>query len=726
MRALYPGLSPVLAHFAPPPLIRIIHVVRGERGGSNRSHLFFSKRMKLFYYGARGFTLLLAFLFVATLHTTLFAQTDSTRFYYYQKQRISLTVNPNLVAVQFSAATGVDARRAITTATDDVDNFDTRVSSPVGDLVWLNLRAGRDPIASVARFTARPGVTFASPVYDMGKTQLTETNEFLARFPKSTPDAEIARINASNNVSLAGPLPNSDRVLRLVPNAGNPLTARELANRYVEAGVVEFAEPNFVIRAPLDSPHSAQAQETGALTPNDSNFNLQWGLKNTHQFQGSTARADINAPRAWGITQGASSIKIAVIDEGVDSTNPDLAGKVLTGFNSLNNTDETEPNPNDFHGTAVAGVAAANSNNSTGIAGVCWFCQILPVKVAERDSAGNWTATTLSLSSGIDWAWQHGADILNNSWTMTAFSDSVQTSILNARFAGRGGKGSTVLFASGNENAGTVSFPASLNSYVIAVGASNWCDQRKSATNNACNSNDASWGSNYGTALDLVAPGEDIYTTCNGSSCLSGNYTYLGGTSLATPFVSGIVGLIYSLNPNLTPDKVQQALQNGAKDIGAAGKDSETGYGRADAYRTLTSLYNLQVSITNHKPFAAPGETIAYALFYANTGSTAMGSTQLSVVLPANTTYVSSTPTFTAQGGGVYTLNLGTLASNQTGNATFRVQIQPNAGGQKITLNTSILGAFPESNTSDNSATDSLLVIKTQLYLPLLRRNSTP
>lgn len=687
---------------------------------------FLQKRMNQIFHGARWLPLGLAFILLATLHTTLFAQTDTTRFYYYQKQRITLNVNPHLVAVQFNATASVDAQRAITDATTDVDNFDTRISSPVANLQFLTLRAGRDPLASVARFTSRAGVAFASPVYDFGTTQLAETNEFLARFPASASAADIAALNAANNVSLVGLLPNSDRVLILRPNANNPLTARQMANRYVESGIAEFAEPNFVVRAPRDTPTVAQAQSFPDLIPNDSNFNLEWGLKNTRQFQGSISGADINAPKAWGITQGSSSIKIAIIDEGVDSSHPDLLGKVLTGYNSLNGTSNTQPKPNDFHGTAVAGVSAANSNNSVGIAGVCWFCQILPVKVAERDSAGNWTATIASLASGIDWAWQNGADVLNNSWTMTAFSDTVQTSIINARFAGRGGKGSTVLFASGNENANTVSFPASLNSYVIAVGASNWCDQRKSATNNPCNANDATWGSNYGTALDLVAPGEEIYTTCNGTSCLNGQYTYLGGTSLATPFVSGLVGLMYSLNPNLTPDKVQQVLQMGAQDIGAAGKDSETGYGRVDAYRTLTALYNLNVSITSHKTFAAPGETIAYSLTYANTGATAMGTTQLSVTLPANTAYVSSTPTFTAQGGGVYTLNLGTVASNQSGSATFRVQIQPAAAGQKIIFNAAIAGAFPESNTADNTATDTMLGIKTQLDLPLLRRSSTP
>ncbi len=673
----------------------------------------------------RWFGVLAAFFLLSFSHASLSAQVP-TRFYYYQKQRIPLTVNPRLIAVQFDATMNADAQRAIADATADIESFDARVASPVAGVVFLPLGAGRDPLASVARFNAREGVTFASPVYDAGAAQLAETNEFLARFPATLSNQDIARINATNNVSIARAQPNSDRVLILKPNVGNPRTARELANAYVELGVAEFAEPNFVIRVPHANDRAPQLQEFGSLTPNDSSFGLQWGLKNTRQFQGSIANADTNATNAWGVTQGATAIKIAIIDEGVDASHPELAGKVLTGYNSLNGTSNTTPKPNDYHGTAVAGIAAAHSNNSAGIAGVCWFCQILPIKVAERDAQGNWTATISSLASGLDWAWQNGADVLNNSWTMASFSDTVQTSIINARFAGRGGKGSTLVFASGNENASSVAFPASLNSYVIAVGASNWCDQRKTPTNNACNNNNPSYGSNYGSALDLVAPGEAIYTTCNVNQCANSSYAYFGGTSMATPFIAGTVGLLYSLNPNLTPDKVQQALQNGAKDIGIVGKDSETGYGRLDAYRAIAALYNLNVSVTDNKTFVRQNETVAYTIAYANTGSTAMGSTQLSVNLPADTNYVSSTPSFTHQGAGIYVLNLGTLASNQTGNATFRVQVQPSTAGQSITLNTSISGAFPESSSSDNAAVDSSLVVKSDSFLPLLRYNFMP
>jgi thermitase len=679
---------------------------------------------KLFWV-LRTLGVLAALLLILRLPPSLLAQSGAERFYYYQGTRIPLNVNPRLVAVRFVMGTPLETQRRLTEGAGDIENFDTRVESPVGGVVFLPVRAGSHALGVVARLNTQPGIAFASPVYDAGEIQLAETDEFLARFHANLSSTDIAAINQAQGVSIARPLAFSDRVLVLKPNAGNPRTARELANAYVEAGVVDFAEPNFILRETTPRDLVPQKAELTPVVPNDSNFGLQWGLQNTRQFFGAVAGADINAVNAWGVTQGASSIKIAVIDEGVDASHPELASKVLTGYNSLDGTSNTTPKIGNYHGTAVAGVAAANSNNASGIAGTCWFCQILPVKVAERDANGNWTATPASLASGINWAWQNGADVLNNSWTMSAPSDVVLNAIVAARFSGRGNKGSTIIFASGNDNASSVSYPASLNSYVIAVGASNWCDQRKTPTNNACNNNDTSWGSNYGGALDLVAPGEAIYTTCNGTqACIVANdgnqYIYLSGTSLAAPFVSGTVGLLYSLNPNLTPDKVQQILQGGAKDIGAPGKDNETGYGRLDAYRAIAQLYNLNIHVTDNRTLASPGDTLAYTISYANTGTTAMGSTVITVTVPAYTTYVSSAPSFSAQGGGIYALNLGTLPSNATGSATFRVKLQSAAAGQKIIFNTSIGGAFPESTMNDNAASDTTFGILSQIYLPFI------
>lgn len=658
---------------------------------------------------------------------TLSAQSNLERYYYFQGARIPLSVNTQLIAARFDASVPVAAQKQLATNIDALENFDLRAELPAVNLVFLPVRAGRNPIAAAEQFGAQSGVQFVSPVYDVGRMQVAETGEFFARFKPNLAAAEIAAFNQQQGATQMDTLPNADNVWILKPNVGNPLSARELANAYVEAGMVEFAEPNFVLReiAPRPLTPPLRAPE---LAPNDTAFqaHLQWGLQNTGIFQSAIPGADMNAVNAWNVTQGANDIVIAVIDEGVDATHPDLAGKVLPGWNTLANNNNAAPVNNDYHGTAVAGVAAANSDNAMGIAGVCWNCKILPVKVAQRDPQGNWVTTTAALASGINWAWQHGADVLNNSWT-AIYSDLILNAIVAARFSGRDGYGSTVVFAAGNANADKVSFPADQNAYVIAVGASNWCDQRKAPLGNACNNNNASWGSNYGSALDLVAPGEAIYTTCYGSQycqlAQDGNkYQYFSGTSFAAPFVSGAVGLLYSLNSSLQPDKIQQLLQRGAKDLGVAGRDNETGYGRLDAYKSIAQLFNLSVSVTDNRALARVGEKLTYTLAYANTGSAAINNVVLQVTLPAHTTYFNSTPAFTPQGGGVYTLNLGMLASNATDSVTLRAQTQPSSAGQKMTLNATIASSFPEANTADNVAADTTLGIQSQNYLPLIVR----
>lgn len=675
------------------------------------------------FHSVRWLAILFAFVLLLFPHESLTAQSGSSRYYYYQGARVPLNVDPNLIAVRFNASTSRATQKSIADATGDVQDFDSSVESPVGGLVFIPLRAGRDPLAAASRLSANAGVQFVSLVYDFDTVQLAETDEFLARFPKNLLPADIARINQTNDIVLVRPLPYSDGVFVLKPNAGSVRSAREWANVYVETHLAEFAEPNFVLRETRPPAPSSIPAAAGELSPSDSNFGLQWSLKNTQQFQGSQQGADIDATRAWEVTRGAASIKVAVIDEGVYASHPELSGKVLPGYNAMNGTNNTTPKIGDHHGTGVAGVIAAHSNNGVGIAGVCWLCQILPVKVAETDSKGKWVTDTGKLASGIDWAWQNGADILNNSWTMNAPSDTVQLAIINARFSGRGGKGSTIVFAVGNENSNAVSFPGSLNSYVIAAGASNWCDQRKTTANTPCNNglNSGVWGSNYGTALDLVAPGEEILTTCNGAQCTNGAYTFLSGTSLSAPLVSGAAALLYTLNPNLTPDQVQAALQNGARDVGPVGRDNETGYGRLDVYRALASMFNLKLKVRNSKKLVHPDDVVEYKFKYSNPGSAAMVGTQIFVPVPPNTTYMSSTPAFAQNSPNVYRLDLGTLPSNATGTAFFRIQILPGAAGNPIVLSASISGAFPESNSADNTASNTALGIRRDIFLPLIR-----
>jgi len=220
---------------------------------------------------------------------------------------------------------------------------------------------------------------------------------------------------------------------------------------------------------------------TGGYTSitSDQYDHLQWSLKNTKQLWG-TSGADIKAVEAWGISQGSNNTVIAIIDEGVDLTHPDLAGKLVAGYDATGLGGSGGPSGDDAHGTNCAGIAAAITNNSLGVAGIARLAKIMPVRIAYSGTDGHWVSTDAQIANGINWAVNHGADVLSNSWGGGSAATVLTNAIKNAKTNGRGGKGSVVVVSSGNDN-GPVSYPAYLPE-VIAVGALSPCDERKAPT----------------------------------------------------------------------------------------------------------------------------------------------------------------------------------------------------------------------------------------------------
>jgi subtilisin family serine protease len=369
----------------------------------------------------------------------------------------------------------------------------------------------------------------------------------------------------------------------------------KLVKKLEENNEVIFAEPNFI----------------RFLKPqtNDPFFNSQWSINN-QGYLGGTIDADMDVEEAWSLATG-SGIKVAVIDEGVDLTHPDLTANLLAGHDATDGNLNGAPNEInlDAHGTACAGIIAAVGNNTKGTVGVAYNTKIMPVRIGYSnglplsDPNRTWINNDSWTANGINWAVQNGADILSNSWGGGSPSTSITNAINNAVNNGRNGKGCIVLFASGNFNT-NVSYPANLNN-VIAVGASSMCDERKSPT--SCDS-EFWWGSNFGNEIDIVAPGVEIFTTdisgVNGYK--TGDYTSnFNGTSSACPNAAGVAALVLSVNPNFTQTQVREILETTTDKIGNTPYNvtfqnygatetwnNQVGYGRLNAFSAVQKAIN--------------------------------------------------------------------------------------------------------------------------------------
>ncbi|MHB1128330.1 MAG: S8 family serine peptidase [Bacillota bacterium] len=311
---------------------------------------------------------------------------------------------------------------------------------------------------------------------------------------------------------------------------------------------VAYAEPNYLYAS--------------TAAPNDPYYSQQWAL----------SPSKLGMEEAWTETLGSTSVIIAVIDSGVDAGHPDLAGKLVTGYDAISGAVGL-PGDDEGHGTMVAGVAAAVQGNSVGISGVAPGARIMPVKVLGSNGFG----TLADVAEGITWAADNGAKILNLSLGSSDDSQALREAVIHAYARG------TVIVAAAGNNRGDVSYPAALPE-VIAV--------------TATNENDLFWegsgtsGSNRGNSVDLSAPGVSIVVASldlRYSDSRRYSYASASGTSLATPHVAGVAALIASKYSEYTNDQIRTLLASTAKDLGTAGWDMFYGSGRVDAAAALKS-----------------------------------------------------------------------------------------------------------------------------------------
>lgn len=322
-----------------------------------------------------------------------------------------------------------------------------------------------------------------------------------------------------------------------------------------------------------------------SLTPNDPYFSVQWGLQNTGQRVGSKngkIGADANLTAAWSLTQGVDSIIVAILDSGQPigaAAMPDFAGRLLPGYDYVNN--DADPTDDHGHGSNVMSIATAKGNNGAGIAGVNWNCKILPVKILNSSNSGQYSWWI----NGVRFAVDKGAKVLNMSVGGSGLSNALWDAIIYAH-----SKGAIVVVCMMNTNNNVPYYPAAFPES-IAVGAINNVDERAVPF---CFS--ATSGSNFGSHLHVVAPGEQI----SGYRNTDGAVTNWCGTSQATPIVSGIVSLMLGVQPTLTFDEIRTILKNTAADrIGLVSEDTQGwdmyyGWGRVNAAAAVQAALALR------------------------------------------------------------------------------------------------------------------------------------
>ena len=306
------------------------------------------------------------------------------------------------------------------------------------------------------------------------------------------------------------------------------------------------------------------------LTPNDTYFsnstnNGQWAL-----FQ-------INAQQAWDLSTGLSSVVVAVTDNAINVNHPDLTNKVVQGYDAVDNdNDPTGCGSNTgFHGSHVSGIVGAETNNNSGIASIGFDVSIMPIKI------GNCNGSLTAGYEGIVWAADNGAEVVNMSWGGGGSSNYGQNVCTYAWDAG-----AIPVAAAGNDGVNSVFYPAGYND-VISVASSTVGDAKSSF-------------SNYGSWIDITAPGSSILSCNDGTS-----YQVTQGTSMASPMVAGLLGLMKSYAPNANNTDIINCLYSSAANIDAANNNyvGQLGAGRIDAHQALLCLnafsFNLDAAITS-------------------------------------------------------------------------------------------------------------------------------
>lgn len=498
-------------------------------------------------------------------------------FYYYGGNKIPLKLNTDYIYISADInkrLPNVGNTRQINTDTID-ESYLNRIKGAVNTQIRHNagIHLGsniseKEYFEMISNISKNEDVIVA-PSFNLDGDRLELSEYFYVCLKQLSDTILLFNKSAETNMRIVAQDQFMENWFTLAITEKSQLNSLEAANMFYESGLFKYAEPDLRMEDPLLS--------------NDPKYSQQWGLKNTGQ-NGGVVGMDINVEPAWYYSTG-EGVVVAVIDEGIRLDHQDLKDNIYYLSYDVE-TDTLSSDIHGYHGTWCAGVIGAMKDNNIGVAGIAPDCKLMSISI-DFDTP----LIHRKIATAINWAWMNGADILNNSYK-TAESSFIDDAIMNAVNNGRNGLGCPVLFASGNDNASYVSYPASLPN-TIAVGAINQYGERKSPTSL---DNDEYWdgGSNYGAGIDIVAPGVYIPTTD-----YWGYYDRFNGTSSACPHATGVMALILSVNPCLTQEEAREILCRSCDKLSSCIKsynysnneyglwNNEIGYGKINAHTAV-------------------------------------------------------------------------------------------------------------------------------------------
>lgn len=455
--------------------------------------------------------------------------------------------------------------------------------------------------------------------------------QILVKFKAGTSAADRATAHRLHEGSFVRGIPGIGVEVVSVPQGAEGAGSA----RYSRDPHVVYAEPNYLAYATGD--------------PNDPYFSRQWGLDNDGQIYSDglsgAPDADVDAPEAWDVTTGSPDITIAILDSGIDQDHPDLAGKVV---DNVNFSASPTVDDNYGHGTHVAGIAAAATNNDEGVAGLGFASSLLNVKVLGDEG---WGASSV-VAEGIVWAADQGAQVINMS-----LAYNYQSLTLEAAVDYAWDRGVLLAAAAGNDGTRHRNYPAAYAN-CMAVAATNDDDERVDEP--------GWWASNYGDWVDVAAPGLYIYSTFPNHDYAIGkelSYDLGSGTSMATAFVSGLAGLLFGQDPGRTNADVRALIENTADPV--AGTGVYWVHGRINAYRAvageLTTMHVSDIAMWAAKAGRNYAVYTAVTILDGNNAAVSEATVALRTTLPNGSTVDASGVT---GADGVTTFK---LKSDQTG-----------------------------------------------------------